>query len=186
MKTLTIIAIAMLIPFAATAQYDEPITKEEKKALKKQEKEQFEKMLVVNTAESIKAKHFVLKADQIRGRRGSMINVNSSINFVSVEGEESYVQMGSESGLGYNGVGGITLKGRITSFEVKQKGKHGTYYIVMNTLSSAGNLTIMMNINTTGEMASAVVTSNWGSRVEFNGYLVPLQGSKIHKGSESF
>lgn len=186
MKTVAILAITLLLPFAGMAQYDEPLTKEEKKARKKQEKEQYEKMLIVNTAESIKARYFVLKADQIRGRGGNLINVNSNINFVAVEGEEAYVQMGSESGLGYNGVGGITVKGKITSFESAQKGKHGTYNIVMNTLSSTGNLTIMMNVNITGETASAVVSSNWGGRVEFNGYLVPLQGSKIHKGTESF
>ncbi|MCU0410037.1 MAG: DUF4251 domain-containing protein [Bacteroidales bacterium] len=186
MKIMAIVAIALLIPLAGMAQYDEPLTKEEKKALKKKEKEQFEKMLIANTSESIKARYFVLKADQIRGRGGDLINVNSSINFVAVEGEEAYVQMGSESGLGYNGVGGITVKGKITSFKVKQEGKHGTYNIVMNTLSSSGNLTIMMNVNVTGENASAVVSSTWGGRVEFNGNLVPLQGSKIHKGSETF
>jgi hypothetical protein len=186
MKLMAMAAIALLIPLAGMAQYDETLTKEEKKALKKKENEQFEKMLIANTSESIKARYFVLKADQIRGRRGDLINVNSSINFVAVEGEETYVQMGSESGLGYNGVGGITVKGKITSFKVKQAGKHDSYNIVMNTLSSSGNLTIMMNVNVTGETASAVVSSNWGGRVEFNGYLVPLQGSKIHKGSETF
>lgn len=186
MKTIALTVIALLLPLAGMAQYDEPLTKEDKKALKKLEKEQYEKMLIANTSESIKTKYFVLKADQIRGRGGDMINVNSNINFVAVEGEEAYVQMGSESGLGYNGVGGITVKGKITSFEATQKGKHGTFNIVMNTLSSSGNLTIMMNVNITGETASAVVSSNWGGRVEFNGYLVPLQGSKIHKGSETY
>lgn len=186
MKVLAIMAISLLLPVAGMAQYDEPLAKEDKKALKKQEKEMFEKMLIVNTSESIKARYFVLKADQIRGRGGNLINVNSSINFVAVEGEEAYVQMGSESGLGYNGVGGITIKGKIASFKVEQKGKHKTYNIVMQTVSSSGSLTIMMNVNGTGEMASAVVSSNWGGRVEFSGYLVPLQGSKIYKGSETF
>ena len=46
----------------------------------------------------------------------------------------------------------------------------------------------MINVNKTGEMASATVSTNWGSRIEMDGYLVPWTGTgnRIFKGQETF
>jgi hypothetical protein len=47
-------------------------------------------------------------------------------------------------------------------------------------------MTIVMNVNRTGETATARVTTNWGNRVEFNGRLVPWTGTgkSVYKGRE--
>ncbi|MDZ7635963.1 MAG: DUF4251 domain-containing protein [Bacteroidales bacterium] len=109
-------------------------------------------------------------------------------NFVAVEGKEAYFQMASVSGVGFNGLGGVTLKGRITSFEINQEKKHGSYTILMNTVGNGGNLTIVMKVNKTGEMASASVSSNHGSRIDLSGVLVPWTGTgaQIYKGREAY
>lgn len=188
MKRIAASVIIVLFAISASAQETEPLTKQEKKALKQEQKKQTEAMLARTTAEALKSGRFVLQADQLRGRGGSMISVNPTTNFVAVEGEDAYFQMASWSGVGYNGLGGVTLKGRITSFEMNQGNKHGSYSIVMNTVGNGGNLTIVMNINKTGQMASASVTSNRGDRVDMNGILVPWTGTgaQIYKGRETY
>lgn len=186
MKRLVISALILLVGLAGLAQDQVPLSREEKKIMRKEEKKQQEKMLTYSTAQAIKARNFVIKADQVRGRAGFMMNVNPTINFVAVNGDEAYVQLGSESGIGYNGVGGITLKGKITSIEINQDDRHGSYHITMNTLGTGGSLSIVMNINVTGEMATATVRTNWGSRVDFNGVMVPYSNSRIYTGKDIY
>lgn len=188
MKTIAASLIIMLFAVAAAAQETAPLTKQEKKALKEEQKKQTEALLARNTAEALKSGRYVLKADQLRGRGGSMMSVNPTTNFVAVEGDEAYFQMASWSGIGYNGLGGVTLRGRITSYEMNQGKKHGSYTIVMNTVGNGANLRIVLNVSITGEMASASVTSNRGDRVDMNGILVPWTGTgaQIYKGRESY
>ncbi len=186
MKKITATVIILLITLAGMAQGQVPLTRQEKKALRKEQKIQYEAMLVKNTTAAITSGRFVLKADQIRGRRGTMMMVDPTINFVAVQNDEAFVQLGSPSGMGYNGVGGITLRGKITLMKVDQEKKHGTYHITMNTMGTTGSLSIFMRFNATGEMATAIVQSTWGSRVDFEGTLYPWEGTRIFKGQESF
>lgn len=188
MKRIALSIAVLLFAIAASAQDQVHLTKQEKKALRQEQKRQSEIILTRNTSEALRSGRFVLKADQLRGRGGYLMSVNPTTNFVAVEGEEAYVQVASAAGIGYNGLGGVTLRGKITSFEIEQGKKHGSYSIVMNTMGTGGQLTIIMNVNKTGEMASASVSTNWGSRLEMNGVLVPWTGtgSKIYKGRETF
>jgi hypothetical protein len=186
MKRLTASAIILLLTLAGVVQGQVPLSKEEKKELKKEQKRQKEAILTKNTAEAINSNHFVLKADQIRGRGGFMINVDPMINFVAVQDDEAFVQLGSPTGIGYNALGGITLRGKITSINKNRDKKNGGYIISMNTMGSAGSLTIFIHVNITGEMATASVQSNWGSQVEFNGYLVPWEERDVFRGTETF
>jgi hypothetical protein len=186
MKRITTLVIILLVTVAAMAQDQAPLTKQEKKALKMEQKKQTELILAKNTADAISSGHFVLKADQIRGRWGHMMNVDPTINFVAVDEGEAYVQLGSPTGIGYNGLGGVTLRGSITSFNVEREKKYGGYNIIMNTIGVSGALTIVMHVNVTGEMATASVATNWGSRVDFDGVLVPWTGKNVYKGTETF
>lgn len=188
MKKIATSAVILLFTIAAAAQQEVPLTKQEKKALREEQKRQNEAILAANTAGALKSGSFVLKANQVRGRGGPMMNVNPTTNFVAVEGDDAYFQVASTTGVGYNGLGGITLRGRITSFKMNQGKKNGSYTITMNTIGNGGNLTIVMNISKTGEMASASVSSNGGNRIDLYGVLVPWTGTgaQIYKGRESY
>lgn len=186
MKRIATTVIILLITLAGMAQGQVNLTREERKILKKEQKKQAEQIMIMNTAKALHVSQYILKADRVRGRGGVMINVNPRINFVSVNGEEVFVQLGSESGMGYNGLGGITLKGRITGSSIEQDEKNGSYYILLNTMGTAGSLTISLNVNVTGEMANAMVTTNWGSRVDFIGHVVPNGRLQVYKGTESY
>ncbi len=188
MKKIAAAVIVLLLTIAATAQEHVSLSKEEKKALKLEQKKQKEAAMAMTTAEALRSGTFVLKADRIRGRGGLLVNVDPTINFVAVEGKDAYVQVSPTYGYGLNGLGGVTLKGKVTSLDISQRKKHGSYNIIMNTMGTTGNLTIMINVNKTGEMASATVSTNWGSRIEMDGYLVPWTGTgtRIFKGREAF
>lgn len=188
MKKIAASVIVLLFAIAVTAEGQVPLSREEKKALKVEQKKLKEAELSMSTAEALRSGTFVLKADRIRGRGGYLMNVDPTINFVAVEGKDAYVQVSPSSGYGMNGLGGVTLRGKITSIDIEQGKKHGSYSIEVNTIGHAGNITILMNVNETGEMASATVSTNWGNRIELNGYLVPWTGTgtKIHKGRETF
>ena len=185
MKKIIISLVLALLALPVLGQDDAPLTRQEKKMLRKEQKKQYEKMLEVNTSKAISSGFFVLKADQVRSRYGVVYHVNSSINFIAIQGKEAFVQLGSESGIGANGVGGITLKGEVTNYSVEQDKDKGSYFIKIYTSSTAGSLTIMMQVNNTGEMSTATVTTNWGSRVDFTGTVVPVTGSRVFKGTET-
>lgn len=188
MKKIAVSVIVLLFTIAVAGQDKGSLTKQERKALRLEQKNQREAALAMATAEALRSGTFVLKADRLRGRGGSMINVDPTINFVAVQGKEAYVQVAPSSGFGLNGLGGVTLKGTVTSMDIGQGKKHGSYNIIMNTLGQAGNLTVFMNVNKTGQIATASVRTNWGSWVELSGYIVPWTGAgtRIHKGRENF
>ncbi len=64
MKNIAASVLIMLFTIAATAQEQVPLTKQEKKALKQEQKKQNEAIMARNTAEALKSGRFVLKADQ--------------------------------------------------------------------------------------------------------------------------
>lgn len=185
-----IISTAMILLLAATAVAQErvPLTRQEKKAMRVEQKKQKEAVLAVNTDQAIRTGRFVLKADQIRGRNGYLMHSDPTINFVAVEGKDAYVQLASPSGMGFNGLGGITLRGKINTLELNREGKNGFYNIIINATGNAGNMTIVMSVSSTGETATARVSTNWGNRIEFSGRLVPWTGTGrgVYKGQELF
>jgi hypothetical protein len=188
MKSLATIIMLLLLSGAVTAQGEIPLTRQEKKALRQEEKRQKEAMLAHNTSVALKNEHFVMKADQVRGKYGSSYVVNPVTNFVAVEGRDAYVQLASSSGIGFNGMGGVTLKGRITSMEINQVDKDGYYTIVISTMGNGGPLNITMNVNPTGEVATAYIRTHYGNRIEMTGELVPWTGTgkTVYKGRENY
>ena len=178
-----IFATAILLLLAATviAQDEAPLTRQEKKALRQEQKKQTEVKLAMNTSEALRSGHFVLKADQLRSRGGVLFNVDPTINFVAVEGKEAYVQFSPSS----YGPGGVTLKGKITSMDIDQRSKDGSYNIIINTFGNAGNYTVVINMNKTGETASASVSLGWGTRLEMRGSFYPWNGTGTYKGKET-
>ncbi|HNT93762.1 MAG TPA: DUF4251 domain-containing protein [Bacteroidales bacterium] len=188
MRSLATIIMLLLFSAAVTAQEGVPLTRQEKKALRQKEKQQREAILTHNTSVALKDKHFVLKADHVRGKYGASFVVNPVTNFVAVEGRDVYVQLALSSAMGYNGMGGETVKGRITSMEVRQSDKDGNYTIMISTMGLGGPLNITMTVNATGKTASAYVRTNHGNRIELTGELVPWAGTgrTAYKGRENY
>ncbi len=127
---------------------------------------------------------FVLEADYISGRSGTRYPVNSTLNFIIVDSSEVVMQIGSVSGLGYNGVGGFTVRGSVTKYELNKKigKKHTSYSISMYIMSNMGMYDIVIWVTGSGS-ADATVRGSTPGVLNYSGRLIPLNESRVYKGT---
>ena len=111
--------IFILFTFSLTAQDKKKTRKERKEREKKEQAAKFEvaKQLILDSA-------FIIPADRIALKSGVTGTVQNNINFVKVFKKQGVLQVSPShsSELGLNGLGGFTIKGDITNYEVKDKG----------------------------------------------------------------
>ncbi len=134
----------------------------------------------------VQSHRFILEADYISGKTGRRYMVNSRLNFIMLDSTNAVIQLGSSNGIGYNGVGGITIEGRITNYEITEKqNKKGTNYsITLYVTSSLGVYDIQIWVSQSGN-ADASVRGNYSGSVSYSGKLVPLGQSRVYKGMSS-
>ena len=149
---------------------------------KKAEKQAEEQKRQERVAALIEGHRFVLKANYINGRRGERQVVSSNLNFIIIDSTQATLQLGSGWGMGYNGVGGITVDGRITKFEINEKeNKRGkSYNITVYLLSGIGQYDIQFWISQSGN-ADATVRGNYSGSVTYSGDIVPIEQARIYK-----
>lgn len=182
MNRLGVVLLMMLaLILNGQAQEEQKLTRKEKQAILKKERAAADSVDKVITAIIIENKKFVLEADQLRDRYGNMAFVMSSINFIAVDTSIAVFQFGSAHTVGVNGLGGVTVEGRLTSYEVKKNEKNGSYYIQLNLSSSLGTFNVSLNVSPNGN-ASATVNAMSGGKLHYSGKLVPLQASNVYQG----
>ncbi|NOR86989.1 MAG: DUF4251 domain-containing protein, partial [Bacteroidales bacterium] len=115
MKHRVLILLLSLLSFSLSAQESKSRKelKAEKYAEKYAEKEAFRK----TQEELVTNRTFVLEADKVYLQSGKVFQINPSINFIYVKHKQAIIQLGSDSNLGQNGVGGFTVKGRIHEYK---------------------------------------------------------------------
>ncbi len=164
---------------------DKLSAKEQKKLDKAERKRQqaitdsIEYQLAVKAVED---KHFVIVADQIRGRYGRTLNVNRSTNFVLVQGDTAVVQFALEGVINSpNGIGGITAESRITKHSLSyDKKENMNYTMFVNGTALTGNITFSLPKGS--KRCSATVSANFsGDQLTFTGYLEPYI-SNLYQG----
>ncbi|MBI9061502.1 MAG: DUF4251 domain-containing protein [Marinilabiliaceae bacterium] len=159
------------------------LTRKERREIKKQEQKEYEKNLAAALAVGIDSQKWVLEANSLSNKRGSSMPVNSTLNFIALEGDEAFIQLGSNSGLGANGVGGVSVRARVTKYEVKKNEKKGTYFLQIYTSSAIGSFDIRMDCNSSGQIATATISGNTSRKVTYSGQLVPIEMSTVYKGT---
>jgi hypothetical protein len=134
------------------------------------------------TSQMVKLHRFVLEADYLSNKYGVRIPVSRDINFIMVDSTDAVLQTGSAFTLGYNGVGGETVSGRITKFDYGMTGRNkDSYSIRMVVLSPVGVYDITLLINPEG-YADASIRGNWSGQLNYHGRLVPLGLSRVYEG----
>ena len=109
------------------------LTKAQKKEIRAQE----DSLRALVAAKAVVDRQFIAIADQITLRRGRTFNVNSSLNYVSLNGNDAVIQVASTSGWpGFNGLGGVTLKGTATD--------------IRKSFDKKGNLSMSMRVSGSG------------------------------------
>ncbi len=185
MKKLLFVAIIFCIAATSFAQENttKELTRKEKRELKKQEQEKLSEEMAKELSVAIDEKHWVLEANSLANKGGASVVVNSTLNFIAVEGDEAFVQLGSNTGMGQNGVGGVSVRGNISKYEVNKNEKKGTYFITLFVSSALGTFDIRLDCNADGQIANATVQGNTSRRVQYRGIIVPMAHSSVYKGT---
>ena len=179
-KIAIILVIALFFGLSSDTSAQGKTRKEKKRERQEKIEQQYQ-----FTKEVLKGQKFVLEADYLQNKYGTRVPVSSIINFIKVDSGEAVLQIGNPFGRGYNGVGGVTAEGRITSYKMDENDKNNTFDINMSILSSLGNYDIFMNIGADG-YASATLTGLRGGKLIYSGEIVHNLKSGIYKGSTSY
>lgn len=137
----------------------------------------------------LKSRKFVLEAQKITDDEGLANPANKKLCFVLLDSSEIIVQW--IANCDNNGLGGITMKGKITSFEMqKQKIKKETQYsISLNCIMDEGRVKGDMNIEIYSKShADAILINSTSSifipkEMKILGKIVSLENSKVVIGS---
>ncbi len=176
MKTKLLILVLLLMSGVIYAQdnTENRVTKTEKASQTE--------MQYLATENLIDSNAFVLNADFLSNRYGYRRIAEPSLNFIKVDSLQVIIQTGNSFGIGYNGVGGLTVSGRITHWNVDKDVFHKTFMIRMSISSPLGFYDIFMSVNASGQ-AIATVSGMRGREVIFEGRLGHLHELQTFEGS---
>ena len=164
------------------AQEKTKLSRKEKKELKKQQQAEQKKVLL----ELIHSKMWVIEAHTVFDRYNQSYQLNPTINFVGIKEEEGALQLGFDGLIGWNGVGGVTLDGKVTKYEVKEgKGDAMPSVSIRFQGRGVGSAIINVSLNSSGQ-ATARVNGDFGERITFSGMIKPLDESNVYKGQSLF
>ena len=137
----------------------------------------------VQARAALQNQDFVLEAESVTFKDGSMVFVNSTTNFISVKGNRAVVQISpSNYASGPNGVGGVTVDGMISGQQII-RGKDGRITFSMNVMGVGINAQVEIYMFPGSSQASAVVYPNFNSNtVWLSGTLVPYENSDVFEG----
>lgn len=134
----------------------------------------------IQAEKALQANQFVIMADRISlGKTGRMYtNPRPETNFVYVVNNEGVVQLAFENGrMGFNGLGGITIKGSVGTpkYKVDKNGNIRYSYSVVD-----GGATVMVDITLSASSDDAIAYVNsafYGNRMVVYGKVQPYSGN---------
>ena len=137
----------------------------------------------------LKSRQFVLEASKITDDEGLASPANKKLCFVMLDSSRIVVQWIADCD--NNGLGGITMKGEVTSFDLKKERikKETQYTVMLNCIMDKGRVKGDLKIEVYSKThADAVLINNTSSlfvpkEMKILGKIVPLQSSKVIVGS---
>jgi len=186
MKTLAIIMVALFLASGLSAQgnaTNKEVIKTEKQKRKEKRDSVFEKEYRELT-QIIDSMSFVLEADYLSNQGSYRVVVPSDLNFIMVDSLEAVIQTGSNTRMGYNGVGGVTLEGRITNWKVVKNPKHGSFFITMDVMTNWGFYTVFLDVSANGR-ATASLSGLRPGKLTWDGWLKPLYNTITYQGTST-
>ena len=176
-----LILTSSFINIASLLSQEAQLSSKEKKAMKKAVAEVNYRIL----DSLVSTRSFILEANTLRDKYGLNIPVNSSLNFIKVVGENGVLQTGYETGIGYNGVGGLTAEGKIGTWRIERDPKKLTITVQFSILTNLGNYDIFLRIGS-ADNANATLTGLRPGNLIWDGQIVTLDNSRIFKGYNSY
>lgn len=162
-------------------------TRQSKREKKRAARRAAEQEAIDRVNQLLETKQWVLEAVTVQGKRGGQVyNLNPNLNFVSVNTEdEAVVQLAFHHLIGWNGVGGVTVKGRITRYEFrppKKPGKPGSLRATM--IGSGGSADLFVRVS--AYQCTAEVSGNWGNRITLMGEIKHPSESNVYQGMSRY
>ena len=201
MKTRRIIFImlALLAVQVSLFAQDKKMTRKEKEAAWRAERlrkrAQEERQIIrddsiqfVQAINSIRNGSWALEASNVTFNNGVTRFVTASTNFVSVDDGQAVVQTAfNNSNINSpNGLGGITLEGRVIGEELKMDKEGNVYYnysIQGADISATVNVVVTANSN----QATATVNPNFNSnQMTLSGYIYPYDTAGVIEGNPGY
>jgi hypothetical protein len=133
---------------------------------------------------AIRNKDFVLQVDNVTFRSGNTAFVNSATNFISVKGNRAVVQISpSNYASGPNGLGGVTVDGGISGYQVTTD-KKGRVNLTYNVSGIGISAQIEVYIVPGSTYAQATIYPNFNSNTLWiSGNVVPYENADVMEGS---
>ncbi|WP_425391936.1 DUF4251 domain-containing protein [Ekhidna sp.] len=153
------------------------------KELRKLERQQKAKEQLDSIKTMIEDQAFALEANMLRSRTAAF-NVMQQNNFIKVEGDEVVIQTANASRVGMNGMGGVTVNGRLMTYDISSS-KRGINVTMIVSSFALGNLNINLSVNASGN-ATASINGSFGLRATFQGDLVALNNISQFEGTSIF
>ncbi len=127
-------------------------------------------------------KTFVLEAERVDFKRGAFQYVNSTTNFISMDGDRATIQMALNGpAVGPNGIGGITVEGNATNVK-KTVDKKGNVSWSMHVMGTGVSATVFFRMTNGTNDCSATVSPDFsGNVISFTGSLYPTSESNVFK-----
>ena len=174
------VIVLFLVAFLSgnTLFAQEKLTRKEKKEKERIEREAKKQELL----SLINSRQFVLEASRVQDKEGKVLTLTPLINFLIVQGDTETLQFGLEGQLGWNGLGGITLEGKINGFTVKE-GKPGKYFNVTIRVAGAGMYSHQFLTVYPDGRAEMEVSGDRGGRFTFYGKIKPLSDARIYRST---
>ncbi len=197
-RVLFILLVLFAVQVSLFAQ-EKKMTRKEKEAawraerLKKRAQEERQIMhsdsiQYVQAINAIRNGSWALEASNVTFNNGVTRFVTESTNFVSVNDGQAVVQTAfNNSNINSpNGLGGITLEGRILGEELKMDKEGNVYYnysIQGAEISATVNVVITAHTN----QATATVNPNFSSRqMTMSGYIYPYESAGVIEGTSGY
>lgn len=150
-------------------------TKKEKECIEEKNQYQSYKDMIEN-------RDFVLEADYLQDRRGNRVFVSNTINFVAIDSTTAIIQVGSNYRIGPNGVGGVTAKGKITSWKLSENEKNKSFNLFTTVMTPIGIYDLQFSISSSG-YSTALLTGLTMGELTFEGNVEPYSDSSVYEGS---
>ena len=179
---LLVTCITLVFWGTSFSQEKSKLSRKERKELKKRERSEQKKALL----ELLYSKEWVIEAHTVFDRYNQSYQINPSVNFVGIKGDEGALQLGFNGLIGWNGVGGVTIDGTVTQYEVKEgKENQSPSANIRFQGRGVGSASISISLNTSGQ-ATARVSGDFGDRITFSGMIKTLEESVVYKGQSLF
>lgn len=165
-----------------------------RKELRKERKEAERKLYAEQQAkalEMLKNKEFVLEADIIVSNDGGNVAVEPVLNFLAITDDQIHLQLGSALQIGFtgvprsqafssgrNGVGGLTLRGEASKYEIDYDEKRNDIRVRITYSSTVGRDFINITLDVFGDRSFAKINT-MGKVVTMKGYHKTLEETTV-------